>query len=386
MITRIAILVFVSFFCTFIFAQEEMPDTFNDDTRDRVTTEGMVQATEFSVPSSPAFTLLGANPSKVSKPGFAKDFKVDAIIKNKKLVSDMALELQPVWLIGYRNKSLHDYQKQHFALRSLSTLNLSIATADKDSIKYLAYSIKLSLYRQNDPMTDSSYVAGIRKSLEFSDVERRTSLRLEVMLDDVEDLNNQLKNPQLSPSERRQKQKTADSLAIAIEEHKIVLAKIDESINSQLKVFRESYIKRTWNSAMLDVGVGKIHSYINPSLDSLVMEDKGFGVWLNGSVGIGKSILLSSLVKYIKWEHINTQTVGGNLRYGDSKSNFFVEYVYEKVGDINRNLISYGGEYRIDQKKALEFSLATEYTKKFKLKNLIPQVRVNWNVAKDLLK
>ena len=37
----------------------------------------LLKATQYSIPSSGAFTLLGVNPENVSTPGFSRDFKID---------------------------------------------------------------------------------------------------------------------------------------------------------------------------------------------------------------------------------------------------------------------------------------------------------------------
>lgn len=332
----------------------------------------VISATNLSISSSPVFTLLGVNPSQVTKPGFSRDFKLDLIVRDNKLVSDIAIEAQPIWIFFHENTSASDYRnKIGYLGRTLSTLNISLGTAKRDSIRSLAYSLKITLYRQKDPMADTSYTNKI--SPVFTNKEKKlliqkTNIEVKISL------------PQFSDEQKQ------DSLKIELNELEQKLQMLDEEQKKSLKEIHDNYLKENWNSSMVDLGFGRIHNYVSPSLDSLKFEDRGFGFWLNGSVGVGKNILISGLIKIINLKENNEEFYGANLRFGNSTTNFFVEYIREIVDSEKKNTISYGGEYRIDSKKSIEFGLRTEYNNDFDLKSLIPQVKVNWNLAKNIFK
>ena len=91
---------------------------------------------------------------------------------------------------------------------------------------------------------------------------------------------------------------------------------------------------------------------------------------------------MSGLYKFLGGDS-TTHFAGVNLRYGKSRSNFFAEYVYEKTGDLRKNTIAYGGDFRINNTLMIQFGLRTEYDKSFSLKALKPLVNLNWILKTD---
>ena len=68
-----------------------------------------VKNAEMSIPSAPAFAMLGVNPELVMRPSDLKSFKVDWRIKNYNLAPDLALEAQPFWHFYYKNITFDEY-------------------------------------------------------------------------------------------------------------------------------------------------------------------------------------------------------------------------------------------------------------------------------------
>jgi len=118
--------------------------------------EQEVVASEFFIPSAPAFALLGVNPELVTRPGSVKKFKVDWRIKNYKVAPDLALEATPIWHFYYKNKGLEHYRKSSAFAKKLTTLSLSFGTAKIDGINHAAIAAKMNLYEGNDPKQDTS--------------------------------------------------------------------------------------------------------------------------------------------------------------------------------------------------------------------------------------
>jgi len=145
-----------------------------------------------------------------------------------------------------------------------------------------------------------------------------------------------------------------------------------------------------------------VYNYDSHALDSLNLQNKGFGIWINGSIGFNplnlfrnaenkirdskNKAILSAMIKNINIESSNIQFYGLNLRYGSNQTNFFVESAYENIDGEERYIIAYGGEYRIDLKKTIEFSLRTDYNNEFTLKQLIPSIKLNMALSKDPFK
>src|SRR5262245_7600478 len=120
-------------------------------------TTAIAKATELSVPTSGAFTLLGGKPTEVTTPGFSKDVKLDYFITKFSLNPNIAFDFQPVWLLGLKHKNAREYGDMQYWKRLLSTANVSLGTkTDNDSVHHLAASLKLSFH--HDPMADEKYL------------------------------------------------------------------------------------------------------------------------------------------------------------------------------------------------------------------------------------
>lgn len=91
------------------------------------------KATEFSIPSSPAFNMLNENtPSRIERYASLHDFKVDWSLTNGQqgytLSPGLAIEAQPVWLLFFDQAGAARYRNASPLLRLLSTLSLSAGT------------------------------------------------------------------------------------------------------------------------------------------------------------------------------------------------------------------------------------------------------------------
>jgi len=147
-------------------------------------------ATEFSIPVSPAFDLLGVNPCLVPKPSLIRNFKVDWSFKTYGLAPNLALQTQPVNELFFNTpKKLNDYRKAAPWKRFLSTLDLSMGTVDGPNdvetnsrfvkttegldsliitqnnwrLRSFAYAFKLNLYSQFDPLKERKIFSKVLK-------------------------------------------------------------------------------------------------------------------------------------------------------------------------------------------------------------------------------
>ena len=113
---------FLFFFCATITAQEEVFEELKNS--------------EVSIPSAPAFAMLGVNPEFVMRPSDLRSFKVDWRIKNYNLAPDLALEAQPLWHFYYKKRSFDEYLSSGMVAKKLSTLSsvsythLTLPTSD----------------------------------------------------------------------------------------------------------------------------------------------------------------------------------------------------------------------------------------------------------------
>lgn len=358
----------------------------------------IVTATDLSIPSSPAFMLLDVNPANVARPGFTKDFKLDLLVKDRNLLSDLAIEAKPVWILLYSDVDLPSYQRKGGLERALSTLSVSVGTAEKNDQRRFAWSGKISIIRK-DPLLDQSYISSVGKVLNIPANER--DLRFGLMktisgikrdkrkvLNEIEGLK---KDSSTNAARLEELEERLDSLQsrITSEEQGLErqIGELQSSKSEELKNLVRAYLDNHWNSDALDIGFGELYNYESPSIDSLKLTDQGFGVWLSFGTGFGtKNWLLCGLLKGVEINDQLTQFFGVNLRYGGSTINFFAEVIYEKSNQTKKYTIAYGGEYRLDAKRSIEFGLRTGVDTDFNLRSLTPSVKLNWNFGESVLK
>ena len=120
------------------------------------TSEAVAKATDFSIPSAPAFALLDVSPANVHTPAYPRDFKVDWVVNDDQLVSNLALEAAPVWIFGFKNVTASDYRDLNPVLRQLSSLDVSVATAQQSGNQFLSAALKINVYNAADPLADAA--------------------------------------------------------------------------------------------------------------------------------------------------------------------------------------------------------------------------------------
>jgi hypothetical protein len=347
------------------------------------TTDQIAQATELSVPTSPAFNLLNVNPTTVSRPGYIKDFSLNSFVKDEKLLDNIALDAQPFWILLFKNKSINDYQKTKSWIRAFGNLNFSVGTAEKNGIRQLAYSGKITL--RKDPMMDKSYINGL--------------------IDSTEILGRNKKKAELGLEIRKLKRRLGkttdttviDSLETLITSKTKSLDELDENIEERLTLAKkraaEQYIEKHWTDWVCDIGGGNLFNYYTPTLDSIQFVTSGFGIWINPAKGVklsknpaGIKLMCTGLLKWIRLDQADDLCAGFNIRIGKSGINGFIEYVYENKNNVESQTIAYGAMYKIDNKKVIEFGLRHQLDNKFNINYLIPTLSFNWALAKDILK
>lgn len=366
------------------------------DDGEAIDTTAIQKATEFNIPASGAFTLLGGKPSEVTTPGFTKDIKLDYFVNKFSLNPNIAFDFQPVWLFGFKNMSWSDYRRTSAVARFLSTANISLGTRqDNDSIHHLAYSLKFTI-QSKDPLHDKDYRDGIRNVLSEI-LKNREAAELPLSMA-IMKKTNQIKrlDKEADAESIRMLNKSIDSLANKMN---ALLDVSQEELEKAVKEYAEQYIAKNRQRFKMDVGVGQLNTYQNAELPKLGMNKQGIGLWLNPSWGFTPAkvfdknnqkntdkVIFSGLIKYIKTDSVNLQYYGGNIRYGTSHIDLFAEYIYVNNAGILAQTIAYGGSYKLGSNKLIEFGLRTNYDKDFNFSSMTPVISFNWKLAPDLLK
>jgi hypothetical protein len=342
----------------------------------------VAKTTEFSIPTSPAFDLLAVNPSQISRPNNIRDFKVDWSFRSWRLKPNIAIQAQPVWEAVYNKADLTRYRKASPWMKTLSTLDISAGTIEDDAQNRRAsMAVKINLYRQHDPLKDMKLFVGIdtvytkRADAQQAELTRLKSLR---------------KQPKITDEQKL-------ALTVKMDSLRQIMDLDSRAQKERIQAVAATYVQAYWNAAHLDVAWGKVFSYENAALDSLSLHGRATAVWVNGSVGIGKKILITGLLKYLMQEKIdstisqgNIMTSGVGLRYGSSKFNFFTEILYSNatatlglaepglnLTQVERISITYGGDWRINRNILLSYGVRVDYAKQFKFKNILPVAGVS---------
>ena len=356
---------------------------------------------DFTIPAAPAYQLLDANASLVGRASVTRDFKVDWSLKSYRLAPNLALEMQPVWLLAYnKNNDVSRYRKAGYLLRTLSTLSASAGTLDgNDTTRFFSYALKLNLFRSHDPLLDDNLYTEYQTSYENS---------LKEQIKTLDSLQIERKNLTSSPKR--------DSLDTEILRRENELFQFRKLYRDQLKQKQDEYKARYWNASYVDVAWGRAFSF-NPKLtdkvDSLLLKNTGNGVWINASVGLGKRWLISSMFRTIQKEGFVRTTIidsltgvpqltaqkknlldfatGLNIRYGSVRYSFFIEGFYTRsksalaILDLNgfdtgndafvaseRIVLAYGGDLRLGNNVLLNYGIRTTVDKRLSFRGMVP--------------
>ena len=368
---------------------DEYADEYSDEAADL--SSDIMRKSEFAIPSSPAFSLLGVTPEMVTRPGAVQDFKVDWRIKNYNLAPDLALEAQPLWALYFDRKGLDSYRKASPFLKTLSTFSTSFGTAKMDGLNHFTYAFKISLFRENDPLSDplllkemSQELAQLEEPLKQDLNRLRNELDSAITREDRLILREQMFNTrtELKDIRRAQKLKLVD--------------------------LQQDYMNENWNSGGVDVAFGKVSTF-NNAADTLAVESAGWGFWINGAMGAGPNGLLTGIFKIRKIGNNNDYLLGASYRFGGYRFSFYGELIYESLQNLQQNgfsedelfaakysedlgngwvqfadalesvsqlTFSYGGDFRLANGINLNFSLRTILDQKLTFKKLLPVANV----------
>ncbi len=360
-----------------------------DDYYDEASTasEDLVRESEFHIPSTPAFALLGVTPEMVTRPGVVQDFKVDWRIKNYNLAPDLALEAQPFWVLYYDRKGLGAYRKASPFMKTLSSLSVSIGTAKMDGLNHFAYSLKLNLYREKDPVSDSELINNM--ALELAEREAPIKKTVEFLKSELD-----------TASTKEVRLMLREKIYRAREE----LNLMRRDVKRELIDVQRNYMEENWNSDAIDFAFGRVSTF-NNDLDSLNIEKAGVGIWVNGAKGIGRNGLVTGITK-LKFIGENQDfMLGASYRFGGYRFSFYAELVYELLQNRSENGFSedelfdykydrdlgngwakfdealvgvsqwnmtYGGDFRLSNGISLNFALRTRLDQNLKFKKILP--------------
>ena len=122
----------------------------------------------YTIPESPAFHLIGANPTEVNRPGTARELAVallSAVDTSGALQQGFALEFSPALALA-PSMDLREYRSS-FWNRLLKNTTLSLGTtkaASDGSSTLVAVGARTVLLDRTDPMLDTLYTNGLGRA------------------------------------------------------------------------------------------------------------------------------------------------------------------------------------------------------------------------------
>jgi len=321
-----------------------------------------LESINFTMPSSPAFDLLGVSPSEIHKPGLPRDFQISWLLSGGGLNPNIAIEMEPGWLFFNRSKSRSAYQKSSWLFKTASSLNFSMGTAKVDNEQSLAYGLKLNLYNARDPLLDDALIEQLTPTFTKQEIEYNELLiKLNIASEAAE----------------------IDSLNNVLGLLKSVIAEDSVKFRNKSQEVYTNWEKENWNATMLDLGFGQVFNYELPTIFEVVdttietnleFNSKAYAIWLSGVIGLGKKGLINAMAKYTRSTNGNEGIKAGlNARYGNEKINIYTEYIYNTTNNLKSTIV-YGADYRLENGFVIQTSLKTMFNNKFELKQLIPTI------------
>lgn len=370
---------------------------------------------EFAIPTSPLFDLMGQAPSQVARAADIKDFKVDWSFKSWRVNPNLAIQSQPVWELFYNKKSIEKYQQASGFSRMLASLDVSLGTVQtENSDRRLGGAVKISLFRQSDPLRMKGAYDDVQKSFE------------EELL--------QLKNNEIEILKSLDSLTRPEELKIkreALRQNDLLLSTFYSRRKAAMLEKASLFVAQNWNAGYVDFAFGKIYTYGTDSAGRLsqlrINRNTGSGAWLNFGTGIGKRGLISGLVRTSFYEEElsfairdnttgdettanaiasnNLVSVGVNIRYGGPIYNFFAEVIYEgkkvntPLGALNKTFtpqagttvvagsvkwdivhpytINFGGDWRISRNVVLNYGMRLLMDNNYKMVSFTPIANIS---------
>lgn len=367
---------------------------------------------ELAIPASPVFDVMGVTPSQINRTADIKEFKVDWSFKSWKLSPNLAIQSQPIWEAFYNRRDLGKYQQAGRFMRRLAAVDVSIGSVqDENNDRRIGFAIKANLFKEKDPL--------MAREL-YQDLTEKYRLEKESLTANLKQTQEQLD----TTTDIMAKPALRTQISSVEEQLNTLHTRRNQEINERAAVF----VKEHWNASSLDVAFGRVYAYQTDSAGSLhtlrLNRNTGYAGWLNGSIGLGKRLLLSGLFRTSFYEEeldfqlrnlstgeeqtqkavaANTLfSMGLNLRYGGSVYTFFAEFLYERKGlktplealsdafgtpdgfevvgnsvkwdVVHPNTISFGGDWRISKSVIINYGMRCVFDNQWKFTTFTPIV------------
>jgi hypothetical protein len=294
-----------------------------------------------SVPSSPAFVLMGVTPSSVEQPGNIRDYKLDFATQAAFKTPDVSLELRPLWLTWLG----HDkgFTSWPWIKKVLSSFGLAAGVVNQtEDTTATALAATIGLYQAANPLYDKAYL--LLAAARIGSAEETLNMK-------EDNFGLKLKRCTTSAESLTWKSKIAsiDSLKQALRDSE---ARRIISVNND-------YQTKHWNSPQIEIGGGWRSNLDWLSESDFQFDSTGWAAWVTACTGIGPSILVSGMYRYASNLGGPDHTVGFNLRWGGPKSGLFAEVLFDITGDKGHISYGGGGQYSVNRNVQIQYGVRT---------------------------
>jgi hypothetical protein len=328
-------------------------------------------------PPSPAFTVLGIEPSAVERPTTPSDVALSFVstFRQSTLPRDYAFEGSPYWLVGQRNLSWRSDIRRNVAQSVARTLSLSVATADTgtDSSPLTSLGFGVRTLLSSGRMTAATEQA-------LTDLEQTLSQTGEVFLRlageaGLDALDVLLANGTIAVADyERQKQQIA-ALVLESDEYRNAMARAED-----IAARREGFF--------LEVAAGFVWDFAGGRWESRAFRKRG--VWATPSYEFGSWNLLGVL-RYLDETGAPNRDAfdwGGRAIYSSADYALSFEYVERTPVDqtpaVRRTHRLVGiAEYRVSPATWVIASFGKDRQKTGTTQTLVAQLGLAFSFSKD---
>jgi hypothetical protein len=313
-------------------------------------TSTVAAQTAYSVPDAPAFTFLNASPTRVSRPGTARDLAValaDGIDSLGRARQGFALDASVWSLIPGSKIALEDYQRSRsaFVLANLQTSFGTVRPTGDTTSTDLAFGLRALLADGADPMRDTAFTSGMQRALA--------------------DCNGKAGTP---------------------------LPSVEEALacgGRAVAALRKRWLSEHWNAPSFALAAALGTRLDESNLDNARWA--GWSAWAAGSLPLGTSGQLAYQLRYDDRPALGANPLSKTLSYGaraatgSSSVNGFLELVGQHLSDSST------GSARTNWSGGIEFLAASDlwvstgfgsaYNAAVGAGKILLLANVRWNVA-----
>jgi hypothetical protein len=302
---------------------------------------------DYSVPQSPAFSILGTNPSNIIQPTSAKSIAMGVgnyLLTNGSVIpKNFAVEISPLLLNDHL--SLNTYQKCPFLYR----WSISLGTATNSSGSYnLAEGIRITIIDKTDLRADNALLTQFQKYVRTSASATDSAITIYRKAKSVTEV---YVRGQLDSDTNMHK--SIDSVAA-------VLLSKDGYAQNFIVQTRNKYKQNNWNKTIVQIGAAALQS----STDSMIQTIKGttkYNFWGTAGLPLGKNGQALIGVKYEKQDSnmvwIDNGSAALRVYYGENGLKAYVQGQLNWVNTVPSQTYSLGCEYNMSNGLWVAFAI-----------------------------